>query len=129
MNYFPVGRAWLVLLTSFCVLHAKCVYSQATDLPNILWITAEDLSPDLGCYGNRYATTPHLDQFAEQGVRYTHAFATAPVCSPARSCLITGVYATSLGTQNLRSEFPIPENIVGFPKFLRAKGYYCTNNV
>jgi arylsulfatase A-like enzyme len=87
------------------------------------------LSPDLGCYGNAYARTPHLDQLAEQGVRYTHAFATAPVCSPARSCLITGVYATSLGTQNLRSVLPLPEKIVGFPKFLRDKGYYCTNNV
>jgi N-sulfoglucosamine sulfohydrolase len=97
--------------------------------PNILWITAEDLSPDLGCYGNAYAATPHLDQLAQEGVRYTHAFASAPVCSPARSCLITGVYATSLGTQNLRSDFPIPDSIVGFPKFLREQGYYCSNNV
>ena len=52
--------------------------------PNILWITAEDLSPNLGCYGDRYATTPNLDKLAERGVRYTHAFATAPVCSPAQ---------------------------------------------
>ncbi len=102
---------------------------ESADRPNILWITAEDLSPDLGCYGNAYATTPYLDQLAQEGVRYTHAFASAPVCSPARSCLITGVYATSLGTQNLRSDFPIPDRIVGFPKFLREQGYYCSNNV
>jgi len=70
--------------------------------PNILWLTAEDMSPHLGVYGDPYATTPQLDKFAETAVRYTHAFATAPVCSPARSTLITGMYATSLGTQRLR---------------------------
>lgn len=97
--------------------------------PNILWITAEDMGPNLGCYGDSYATTPHLDRLASASVRYTNAFATAPVCSPARSCLITGVYATSLGTHGLRSAFPIPEQMRGFPAYLRAAGYYCTNNV
>ncbi|MBM4019110.1 MAG: sulfatase [Planctomycetes bacterium] len=97
--------------------------------PNILWITCEDMSPFLGCYGDAYAVTPNIDRLAREGVRYTAAFATAPVCSPARSCLITGMYATSLGTQHLRSQFPIPGYIRGFPSYLRAAGYYCTNNV
>jgi arylsulfatase A-like enzyme len=97
--------------------------------PNILWITVEDMSPNLGCYGDRYATTPNLDRFAGEAVRYTRAFATAPVCSPSRSCLITGLYATSLGTQRLRSNFPIPDAIKGFPAYLRAAGYYTSNNV
>ena len=97
--------------------------------PNILWITAEDMSPNLGCYGDTYASTPHLDRLASESVRYTHAFATAPVCSPARSCLITGVYATSLGTQRLRSAFPLPKDIRAFPAYLREAGYFTTNNV
>lgn len=97
--------------------------------PHILWITAEDIGPHLGCYGDAYARTPHLDRLAREGVRYTHAFATAPVCSPARSCLITGLYATSLGTQHLRSEFPIPDEFRGYPSYLRSAGFYCTNNV
>ena len=97
--------------------------------PNILWITCEDMSPTLGCYGDRYATTPHIDRLASQSLRYTRVFATAPVCSPVRSCLITGVYATALGTPNLRSRFPIPAKMTGFPSYLRAAGYYCTNNV
>jgi len=97
--------------------------------PNILWITAEDMSANLGCYGDSYATTPNIDRLATESVRFTNAFATAPVCSPARSCLITGVYATTLGTQALRSRFPIPEAMRGFPSYLRAAGYYCTNNV
>ena len=99
------------------------------DKPNILWITCEDMSPAFGCYGDKYATTPNLDRLAAESVRYTNAFATAPVCSPVRSCLITGVCATSLGTPNLRSQFPIPAKIKGFPSYFRAAGYYCTNNV
>ncbi|HPM83500.1 MAG TPA: sulfatase-like hydrolase/transferase [Candidatus Anammoximicrobium sp.] len=103
--------------------------SDSSVRPNILWITAEDIGPHLGCYGDGYAVTPNLDRLAQEGVRYTHAFATAPVCSPARSCLITGLYATSLGTQHLRSEFPIPSAFRGYPSYLRAAGFYCTNNV
>jgi len=96
--------------------------------PNILWITCEDTSPRLGCYGDELAITPNLDKLASEGIRYTRAFATAPVCAPSRSCLITGVYATSLGTQHLRSEVKLPEKIKCFPEYLRADGYYCTNN-
>lgn len=101
----------------------------AAERPNILWLTVEDMSPHLGCYGDPDARTPHIDAFARQSVRFTHAFATAPVCAPARSCLITGMYATSLGTQRLRSGFPVPAHIRGFPAYLRAAGYHCTNNV
>jgi len=96
--------------------------------PNILWITCEDVSPRLGCYGDELAITPHLDKLAGEAVRYTKAFATAPVCAPSRSCLVTGVYATSLGTQHLRSEVKLPEKIKCFPEYLRAAGYYCSNN-
>jgi N-sulfoglucosamine sulfohydrolase len=96
--------------------------------PNILWITCEDTSPRLGCYGDELAITPNLDRLAAQGARYTKAFATAPVCAPSRSCLITGVYATSLGTQHLRSEVELPDKIKCFPEYLRAAGYYCSNN-
>lgn len=96
--------------------------------PNILWITCEDTSPYLGCYGDRHALTPNLDNLASEGTLYTQAFVTAPVCSPVRSCLITGVYATSLGSQHLRSTVPPPASIKPFPKYLRAAGYYCSNN-
>ena len=98
------------------------------DMPNILWITCEDVSADyLGCYGDDYAETPNLDRFAAEGVRYTRAFATAPVCAPARSCLITGAYATSLGTQHLRSDIKL-RKYWGFTRCLRQAGYYCSNN-
>ena len=96
--------------------------------PNILWITCEDISPWLGCYGDPYALTPNLDRFAGQSIVYDKAFVTAPVCAPVRSCLVTGVYATSLGTQHLRSEIALPTKVQPWPKLLRAVGYYCSNN-
>ena len=117
----------VVLIYGSTMCYGVCK-AEETMRPNILWITAEDLSPVLGCYGDTYAHTPNLDNFAKQSVQYTHAFATAPVCSPSRSCLITGCYATTLGTHPMRSAFPIPNAIRGFPELLRRIGYYTTNN-
>jgi uncharacterized sulfatase len=96
--------------------------------PNILWISTEDISPDLGCYGAPDARTPNLDQFASTGVRFNSAFSTAPVCSPSRSSIITGMYASSIGTMDHRSEGVPPRYVKCFPEYLRAAGYYCTNN-
>lgn len=97
--------------------------------PNILWITCEDLSPHLGCYGDPYAVTPHLDDLAGNGIRYLNAYATAPVCTPARSSLITGVFASTLGTQHLRGIMPLTAEYRCFTEYLREAGYYCSNNV
>lgn len=102
--------------------------SERKNQPNILWIVSEDNSPFIGAYGDEFATTPHIDQLAQEGVLYENAFATAPVCAPARSTLITGVYPTAMGTQHMRSSYPIPEMIKFFPRYLRAAGYYTTNN-
>lgn len=96
--------------------------------PNILWITAEDITTMLGTYGDPNARTPHLDAFAEKSVKYTNAYATAPVCMPARSAIISGIHAVSLGTQHLRSDVDIPGFIPRFPKLLREAGYFVTNN-
>jgi arylsulfatase A-like enzyme len=100
----------------------------AAERPNVLWITSEDNSPYLGCYGDPLAQTPNLDGLATQGVRYRHAFANAPVCSTARTTLITGMYASSLGVHHHRSSVAIPEQFKLYPEHLRAAGYYCTNN-
>ncbi len=54
----------------------------AAELPNILWITCEDINPNLGCYGDHYAVTPNLDALAAKGMRYTNAISNAPVCAP-----------------------------------------------
>ncbi len=107
---------------------SSCRQFSEPEKPNILWITAEDITTMLGAYGDPNARTPHLDAFAEKSVKYTNAYATAPVCVPARSAIITGVHAVSLGTQHLRSDVEVPEFIPRFPKLLREAGYFVTNN-
>jgi N-sulfoglucosamine sulfohydrolase len=104
-------------------------YAQnSDDRPNILWIVSEDNSPFIGAYGDAFATTPNIDQFAAEGVLYTNAFATAPVCAPSRSTLITGMYPSSMGTQHMRSSYPAPDFVKFFPRYLREAGYYTSNN-
>ncbi|MFN3192394.1 MAG: sulfatase-like hydrolase/transferase [Aureliella sp.] len=98
------------------------------NLPNILWITSEDNGPELGCYGDSYADTPNLDALAEDGIRYLNCWSNAPVCAPARTTIISGLYPTSLGGQHMRSEVGLPESIKLYPTLLRELGYYCTNN-
>lgn len=71
--------------------------------PNILWILAEDISPQLGCYGEPLIQTPNIDRLAANGVRFTRAYTTAPVCSPSRSAIITGQYQTRIGAHNHRT--------------------------
>ena len=95
--------------------------------PNIVWISAEDLSPDLGIYGNGYAAAPTLDQLAREGARFTHAFSSAPVCAPSRSAIITGMYPTTIGSMHMRSKAVPPPGVKAFTEYLRAAGYYCTN--
>jgi uncharacterized sulfatase len=106
---------------------AGSVAAQSTR-PNILWISTEDMSPDSGCYGDPYAITPNVDKLAAQGVRYTNAFATAPVCAPSRSAIITGMYPTTIGSMHMRSKAVPPAGVKAFTEYLRAAGYYCTNN-
>ena len=105
-----------------------CASAQEMTRPNIIWISAEDISPAFGCYGDDYATTPNIDELAKNGLVFTNAYSTAPICSPSRSALITGLYATSTGTQHLRSEINIPDYLKTIPEILRGEGYYCTNN-
>jgi uncharacterized sulfatase len=96
--------------------------------PNILWISTEDISAHIGCYGDPHAITPHIDRLARQGVRYTNAYVVAGVCAPCRSSIITGLYPTSLGTHHMRCQAQLPPEIRCFPEYLRRAGYYCTNN-
>jgi N-sulfoglucosamine sulfohydrolase len=115
-----------LLVVAALFLASGTAYS--ADQPNILWITSEDNSPYLGCYGDPLAQTPNLDGLAAQGVRYRQAHANAPVCSSARTTLITGMYASSLGAHHHRSRVAIPERFKLYPEHLRAAGYYCSNN-
>lgn len=108
--------------------------------PNILWISLEDTSPRFGCYGDDVARTPNIDALAAAGCIYPRAFSVAGVCAPSRSAIITGMYPTSIGTHHMRTTHTVdpdqpmpysacpPPHVKCFTEYLRAAGYYCTNN-
>lgn len=125
--------------------------------PNILWITCEDISPTLSFYGDNTAKTPVLDKLASESRIYTNVFAPVAVCAPSRSAIITGMYPTSIGTMHMRTGRDIsswglreyngesnavdiagngvphysvvtPPEVKCFPEYLRAAGYFTTNN-
>lgn len=100
----------------------------SAERPNILWLTCEDMGPHLGCYGDTQATTPNLDQFAARSLRYLHVWSNAPVCAPARTTIISGMYPTSTGAEHMRSMVSLPAPMKFYPQYLREAGYYCTNN-
>ncbi len=99
--------------------------------PNVLWITSEDTCPDLGCYGETLVETPHLDRLAGQGIRFTRAFTTAPVCSPSRSAFMTGMYQTTIGAHNHRSHrrdgYTLPPPVKLITEYFREAGYFTAN--
>lgn len=105
-----------------------CVFQNLLARPNILWISAEDIGPQFGCYGDPHAITPNIDRLSSQGTRYTNAYTTAGVCAPCRSGIITGMYQNSIGTHHMRCNSLLPSWLKPFPKALKESGYYCTNN-
>ena len=110
-------------------LASAALASAAQDArPNILWITCEDIGPALGCYGDTYADSPNLDKLAARGMMYRNAWSNAPVCAPARTTIISGVYPPSSGSEHMRSMTRLPASMKMYPCFLREAGYYATNN-
>ncbi len=118
---------WSILFIVI-VLSASCTSKKQLPPPNILWLVSEDNSPMLGCYGDTFATTPNLDKLASEGFLYTHAYANAPVCAPARNTILTGVYACSNGSENMRSYYRRSLRVFMYPALMKKAGYYCTNN-
>ena len=113
----------------FILLLALSSLLPAADRPNILWIVSEDNSSHwIGCYGNDQAKTPNIDKLATEGALFEHAYSNAPVCAVARATILTGVYSPTMGTQHMRSRHPIPAKYKPNVEYLRAAGYYCTNN-
>lgn len=111
--------------------------------PNIIWLSVEDMSPRLGCYGDSTIPTPNIDRLAKEGIRYTKVFTAAGVCAPSRNAIITGRMQTSNGGHNMRTLMNTYPTQTGLPQsysvvmpvgvrhlgeYLRAEGYYCTNN-
>ncbi len=120
----------LLLLATMAWLTGNMEAAQGKPL-NILWLIGEDFSPHLGCYGTKEVFTPNLDKMAKEGMRYTRAFTTAPVCSASRSAFITGMYQTTIGAHNHRSHrddgYMVPDGVKPISDWMRAGGYYTAN--
>jgi N-sulfoglucosamine sulfohydrolase len=118
--------------------------------PNIVWITCEDMSARLGCYGDPLARTPNIDILAAEGIRFTRAFSVSGVCGPSRAALITGMYPVSFGAQHMRTlsrtasldmitdpellAIPVyeavpPPEARTYAELFRQAGYWTSNNV
>lgn len=100
----------------------------APDRPNILWLTSEDHGQEMGCYGDKLARTPNVDALAAKGMHFRFAWSNHPVCAPARTAIITGLFGESSGGINMRSMVPLQPGVRLFPEYLREAGYYCVNN-
>lgn len=139
VGYFGATLLFLLSIINFGFAGQQ----QADPRPNILWISCEDLSPHFDFYGDSTVKTPNLSALAKEGTVYRNVFATAGVCSPSRCAIITGMNQVSVGGHNMRTllnTFPektglpksysvvTPAKVKAFPEYLRAAGYYCTNN-
>ncbi len=135
--------------------------NQPAEKYNILFLSCEDIDPSLSCYGTKGISTPNIDRLANEGIRYTNAYAAVGVSGASRSSIITGMYPISIGTMYFRNgphgQYRSPENetykskstylakdrlgriipeysavipdyIKCFTEYMRAAGYYCTNN-
>ena len=120
----------LLLFTLLSLIACKHAEKNNENQPiNILWIIADDYSPDAGCYGNTVVNTPNIDQLAAEGRLYENAFATNSVCSPSRSAIYTGMYQTTIGAHQHRTENvkPLPDSVKMITHYFRQKGYFTCN--
>jgi arylsulfatase A-like enzyme len=121
----------MMVLRVLLVMVAFSLPTAAAERPNILWLVAENIDLDLGCYGERLVATPNLDRLAAEGMRYTRVFATAPVCAPSRSAFMTGQYQTSTGTHPMRAHrddaFRLPPGVRPLTHRLQDAGYFTAN--
>jgi len=116
----------VVLLSALAL--AAPAESAAADPPrrNVVLLIADDLGPDLGCYGNDRIRTPHLDALAKNGTRFTHGFATVASCSPSRASIFTGLYTHTSGQYGLAHavhNFHTFDTVKSLPRLLRDAGY------
>jgi arylsulfatase A-like enzyme len=112
-------RCLLILFANIAALAA----------PNILWIVVDDMSANFSCYGETRIATPAVDKLAADGLRFSRAYATSPVCSTFRSAMITGMYQTSIGAHHHRSgrgkhRIKLPTDVRPIPEYFKAAGYW-----
>ena len=131
----------LSLLAPFSLLCSPLLGADRTNV-NVVWIVIEDASAHIGCYGETLIETPNIDRMAREGIRCKNAFVTSPVCSSSRSAMVSGMYQTTLGVHNHRSQtssgkgggnanyydsYKVPKSVKLIPELFRDAGYFVTN--
>ena len=119
----------IALFTLIALLLSSLETVYAVDKPNILWFVVDDMSANFSCYGEKTISTPNVDRLAREGTLFKNAFVTAPVCSPCRSALITGMYQTTIGAHHHRSgrgkdKIHLPEGVTPIPVLFQKAGYF-----
>lgn len=125
---FPRFRISFTILILFVLAApADDVLADSQTPPNVVFILADDLGwTEPGCYGNGFNETPHLDQLARDGMRFTQAYAAAPVCSPYRAALLTGQHPARVGIVDYlrpNSANALSTAHVTLPEMLQQNGY------
>ncbi|WP_254508768.1 sulfatase family protein [Anatilimnocola floriformis] len=121
---------WFFFALVLCTASTRAEDAPAkTHRPNILWFIVDDMSANFACYGEKTVATPHVDRLAREGTKFDNAFVTAPVCSPCRSALITGMYQTTIGAHHHRSgrgveKINLPTGVQPLPVLFQQAGYY-----
>ena len=122
----------MVAASCYVFLFGIASFAFADERPNVLWIVVDDMSANFSCYGEDSIQTPSVDQMASEGLRFTRAYATSPVCSTFRSAMITGMYQTSIGVHHHRSgrgehQILLPDGVTPVPVLFQNAGYYTCN--
>ncbi|MEO1528094.1 MAG: sulfatase [Planctomycetota bacterium] len=123
---------FLLRTVAICLFVCAASNGLAAERPNIVWIVVDDMSCHFAFQGERLVETPNVDRLASEGIVFSRAYATAPVCSTFRSALITGMYQTTIGAHHHRSsrgklKIELPEGVRTVPELFREAGYYTTN--
>jgi len=121
------------ILSIGAIVLASALSMEAAVRPNIVWIVVDDMSCHFAYQGEGLVKTPHVDRLAREGVVFSNAYVTAPVCSTFRSAVITGMYQTTIGAHHHRSgrgelKIRLPEGMRTIPELFREAGYYTSNS-
>jgi len=125
--------AGILSILTYCAAFGVNANAAEQERPNIVWVVVDDMSCDFGYQGQELVKTPHVDRLAKEGVVFSNAYVTAPVCSTSRSAMITGMYQTTIGSHNHPMgrgtvKHYLPDPVRPIPELFKEAGYYTSNS-
>ena len=121
-----IKRTSIVLVLAMGLL--GCTNNKPLQKPNILFISVDDLRPELNCYGKSHIISPNIDKLANAGTVFNNSFCTVPVCGASRASLLTGIHPTPTRFFDYKSRIDIEApGVVSLPEHFKENGYYTTS--